>query len=74
MDKFWIKSYPKGVPTEIDYTQYRSLAHLLEAVDPQVGPPVDFPGRPNAIVYLDFLEKENPELAAGPQAKRQAAK
>jgi long-chain acyl-CoA synthetase len=30
MDKFWIKSYPKGVPAEIDYTQYRSLAHLLE--------------------------------------------
>jgi long-chain acyl-CoA synthetase len=30
MDKFWIKSYPKGVPAEIDYTQYRSLVHLLE--------------------------------------------
>jgi long-chain acyl-CoA synthetase len=30
MDKFWLKSYPKGVPAEIDYTQYRSLAHLLE--------------------------------------------
>jgi long-chain acyl-CoA synthetase len=30
MDKFWLKSYPKGVPSEIDYTQYRSLVHLLE--------------------------------------------
>ncbi|MES2538748.1 MAG: long-chain fatty acid--CoA ligase [Pseudomonadota bacterium] len=30
MDKFWIKSYPKGVPAEVDYTQYRSLVHLLE--------------------------------------------
>lgn len=30
MDKFWLKSYPKGVPAEIDCTQYRSLAHLLE--------------------------------------------
>src|SRR3954451_16938078 len=30
MDKFWLKSYPKGVPTDIDYTQYRSLVHLLE--------------------------------------------
>lgn len=30
MDKFWLKSYPKGVPAEIDYTQYRSLAHLME--------------------------------------------
>lgn len=30
MDKFWLKSYPEGVPAEIDPTQYRSLAHLLE--------------------------------------------
>jgi long-chain acyl-CoA synthetase len=30
MDKFWLKSYPAGVPYEIDYTQYRSLVHLLE--------------------------------------------
>jgi long-chain acyl-CoA synthetase len=30
MDKFWIKSYPAGVPAEIDYTRYRSLVHLLE--------------------------------------------
>ncbi|MEC5218270.1 long-chain acyl-CoA synthetase [Actimicrobium sp. GrIS 1.19] len=30
MDKYWLKSYPKNVPAEIDYTQYRSLVHLLE--------------------------------------------
>ena len=30
MDKFWLKSYPAGVPAEIDNTQYRSLVHLLE--------------------------------------------
>jgi long-chain acyl-CoA synthetase len=30
MDKFWLKSYPKGVPAEIDPAQYRSLVHLLE--------------------------------------------
>jgi len=30
MDKFWLNAYPKGVPSEIDYTQYRSLVHLLE--------------------------------------------
>lgn len=30
MDKPWLKSYPKGVPAEIDYTQYQSLVHLLE--------------------------------------------
>ena len=30
MDKFWIKSYPAGVPAEIDYTCYRSLVHLMD--------------------------------------------
>ncbi|MBI3712405.1 MAG: AMP-binding protein, partial [Burkholderiales bacterium] len=30
MDKFWLKSYPAGVPAEIDVTQYKSLVHLLE--------------------------------------------
>lgn len=30
MEKFWIKSYPHGVPAEIDYTRYRSLVQLLE--------------------------------------------
>jgi long-chain acyl-CoA synthetase len=30
MEKIWLKSYPAGVPAEIDYTQYRSLVHLLE--------------------------------------------
>jgi long-chain acyl-CoA synthetase len=30
MDKIWLKSYPPGVPAEIDPSQYRSLVHLLE--------------------------------------------
>ena len=30
MDKFWLTSYQPGVPAEIDWTQYRSLTHLLE--------------------------------------------
>jgi long-chain acyl-CoA synthetase len=30
MDKFWLKSYQEGVRAEIDWTQYRSLTHLLE--------------------------------------------
>jgi long-chain acyl-CoA synthetase len=30
MDKFWIESYQPGVPAEIDWTQYRSLTHLIE--------------------------------------------
>ncbi|QJE00271.1 long-chain-fatty-acid--CoA ligase [Massilia forsythiae] len=30
MDKFWLTSYQEGVPAHIDWTQYRSLTHLLE--------------------------------------------
>ncbi len=30
MEKIWLKSYPPGVPAEIDATQYRSLVHLFE--------------------------------------------
>ena len=30
MQRFWQTSYEPGVPTDIDWTQYRSLTHLLE--------------------------------------------
>lgn len=30
MDKFWLSSYPKGVPAEVDYRQYTSLVHLMD--------------------------------------------
>lgn len=30
MDKFWLKSYPQGVPTEVDFSKYHSLTQLLE--------------------------------------------
>ena len=30
MDKHWLKSYPAGVPHEVDPEQFRSLNHLLE--------------------------------------------
>ncbi|MFT4171639.1 MAG: long-chain-fatty-acid--CoA ligase [Rhodocyclaceae bacterium] len=30
MEKVWLKSYPKGVPAEIDLHEFRSLGHLFE--------------------------------------------
>jgi len=30
MDRFWLKSYPKGVPTDIAWNQYSSLVQLLD--------------------------------------------
>ena len=31
MEKIWLKSYPKGVPAEIDVNAYRSVPHLIDA-------------------------------------------
>ena len=30
MEKIWLKSYPKGVPSEIDVNAYRSIPHLID--------------------------------------------
>ena len=30
MEPIWLKSYPPGVPAEIDMTQFRSLADVFE--------------------------------------------
>ena len=30
MERFWLKQYPAGVPADIDASQYRSLAELIE--------------------------------------------
>ena len=30
MDRIWLQHYPEGVPSDIDTTQYRSVADLLE--------------------------------------------
>ena len=40
MEKIWLKSYPPGVPAEVDYTQYKSVGDL---VDKKV---VEFSDRP----------------------------
>ena len=40
MEKIWLKSYPTGVPAEIDYSQYKSVGDL---VDKKV---VEFSDRP----------------------------
>ena len=30
MDKIWLKSYPPGVPAEVDPSQLRTLKELIE--------------------------------------------
>ncbi len=36
-DRIWLKSYPEGVPADIDVAQYPSLAALIEAAFQQYG-------------------------------------
>ena len=31
MERIWLKSYPRGVPADIDVNAYRSIPHLIEA-------------------------------------------
>jgi long-chain acyl-CoA synthetase len=31
MDKIWLKSYPKGIPAEIDINEYKSMVDVFEA-------------------------------------------
>ncbi len=30
MDKIWLKSYPQGVPSDIDFSNYHSLVQIME--------------------------------------------
>ena len=30
MEKIWLKSYPKGVPAEVNVNAYRSVSHLFD--------------------------------------------
>ena len=38
MEKIWLKSYPAGVPTEIDINEYQSVAQVFEEAVRQFGP------------------------------------
>ncbi|MCG2586874.1 long-chain-fatty-acid--CoA ligase [Massilia sp. TS11] len=68
MDRFWLKSYQEGVPSDIDPTQYRSLTHLLEEAFKKYA-------ERNAYVCMDKfltygeLDKLSARMAAWFQAK-----
>ena len=57
MDKIWLKSYPAGVPGEIDINQYASLRQLLEETCAKFGPRVAYScmGRSITFAELDRL-------------------
>ena len=36
MDRFWLKSYPPGVPSDIDPSVYPSVVALIEKASPSI--------------------------------------
>ena len=69
MDKIWLKSYPPGVPAEINPDQYTSLVHLLEESFQKYA-------QNNAYVCMDkFLTTPNstPARSAWPPGCKAAA-
>src|SRR5262252_4112092 len=51
MEKIWLQHYPPGVPSEIDYGQYRSIGELFETT---VGKYADRPAYTNMGKTISF--------------------
>jgi long-chain acyl-CoA synthetase len=68
MDKFWLKSYQPGVPAEIDWTQYRSLTHLLEESFLKYAQRKAFVCMDKSITYAE-LDRMSQHMGAWLQAK-----
>ena len=54
MEKVWLKSYPEGVPAEIDVGQFRSLGDLFERSVAQYADREAFVCMGKAITYADL--------------------
>ena len=68
MDKFWLKSYQKGVATEIDITQYRSLNQLLEEAFRKYAERDAFACMDKKITYAE-LDRMSQQMGAWLQSK-----
>ncbi len=68
MDKFWLKSYQEGVPAEIDWTQYRSLTHLLEEAFRKYADRKAYVCMDKAITYSE-LDTQSQRIGAFLQSK-----
>lgn len=68
MDKFWLKSYPPDIPSDIDLSQYRSLAHFLEDSFHKFADRKAYVSMGKAITFAD-IDAMSKKLAAWLQAK-----
>ncbi len=68
MDRFWLKSYPAGVPAEIDYSQYNSLVHLIDEAFSKYATRKAYVGMGKAITFAEVDEMSR-RVAAWLQAQ-----
>src|SRR5882762_12033815 len=68
VDRFWLRSYPQGVPPDIDYHQYRSLVQLLEEAFRKYGSSVAFSYMGADKTYHE-LDERSEAIAAWLQAR-----
>jgi long-chain acyl-CoA synthetase len=68
MDKFWLESYQPGVPAEIDWTQYRSLTHLIEEAFAKYADRKAYVCMDRAITFAD-LDRMSQQMGAWLQSK-----
>jgi long-chain acyl-CoA synthetase len=54
MDRIWLKSYPKGVPAEIDVSTYASVRDIFEQVVSQHGPQPAFTCMGRSITFAEL--------------------
>ena len=68
MERIWLKSYPAGVPAEVDPNQYRSLIELFDASIRQFGDRPAYHSMGKHITFSD-LEKLSRDFGAWLQSK-----
>ena len=54
MEKIWLKSYPEGVPAEIDINEYQSLAQLFDEAAAKFGPRKAFTCMGKSITFAEL--------------------
>ena len=69
VDKLWLKSYPAGVPAEINPEQYRSLAHLFDEACARYA---DRPAYSNLGRTISFRQLEAMSRAFGAWLQKEA--
>jgi long-chain acyl-CoA synthetase len=68
MERFWLKQYPAGVPADIDASQYRSLAELIEEAFRKYGPRDAYVSMGKAMTYRE-VDDLSRNLAAWLQSR-----